>query len=122
MPLISSEATAIADKDLPDIKPADIKLDTSKVDALKPAELEAVKQKWVAPSRSNDQLLLLLEQCPAKIDRINAILATQKEPDQGLIDKIARLKEQYAVCVKEVQSRKTMAIAVAEPVEELKVK
>jgi hypothetical protein len=103
----------ILDKELPDIKVA--VLDVSTVEALKPAELVVVKEKWVTPSRTNEQLVILIEQCPAKIERINAMLATQTVPDQSLVDKVVRLKEQYAVCLKEISARRTVAIA-KEPV------
>jgi len=96
----------ISIKDLPDIKPEDIKLDTSAVDKLNAKALEVVKQTWVTTGRSNEQLLFLLKQIPEKVGRIEKILAEQKEPDKSLIDKITRLKEEYAVCIKEIQSRK----------------
>ena len=96
----------ILDKDLPDIKPEDIKLDTSNFDKLGVKEQEVVKSNWVASQRSNEQLVLLIDQIPKKIDRINIILATQKEPDKSLVDKIVRLKEEYAVCINEITLRK----------------
>jgi hypothetical protein len=96
------------DKDLPDIKPEEIKLDTSKVDAMDEKTLTETKQKWVCDSRSNEQLVFLLKMCPEKIDRIQVLLVNEKDPDsiKTLTDKIERLKEEYAVCIKEIEMRK----------------
>jgi hypothetical protein len=112
----------IADKDLPDIKPADIALDTSAVDALEPAELVVVKDRWVCSSRTNEQLVLLMKQCPEKVEQLIVerdrslplSLALGNPPrlasDEVINEKIARLKEQYAVCLKEITSRKAKAV------------
>ena len=96
----------VATKDLPNIKPEDIKLDISAIDKLGSKELEVIKQRWVTTGRSNEQLLFLLKQIPEKVDRINKILSEQKEPDKSLVDKIARLKEEYVICIKEIEYRK----------------
>ena len=98
--------TIIADKDLPDIKPADIKIPITAVSTLPAAQLTAVKLKWVHTSRTNYQLVTLIKQIPEKIDRINAM----GTPDASLTAKIARLKEEYAVCILEIISRRTKAV------------
>lgn len=114
--LTATEAVAIADKDLPEIKPADIKLDTSAVDTLKPAELVVVQQKWVSGARTNEQLVLLIKQCPEKIARLEAmkvepyIIGSPAKDTASIDAKIARLKEQYAVCIKEIKSRRAKAV------------
>jgi uncharacterized protein (DUF4213/DUF364 family) len=97
---------AIADKDLPDIKPADIKIDITPVTKLTTAQLTAVKQTWVNTSRTNDQLVTLIKQIPGKIDRINAM----GNLDTSMTEKIARLKEEYAVCIIEIQARRSTAV------------
>jgi hypothetical protein len=96
----------IVDKDLPDIKPADIKIDITAVSKLTGAQLTSVKQTWVNTSRTNEQLVTLIKQIPEKIDRINAM----GTPDASLVAKIARLKEEYAVCILEIQARKAKAV------------
>ena len=96
----------VLDKDLPDIKPVDIVLDITAVSKLSTVELTAVKHKWVHTSRTNDQLVILIQQIPAKIDRIMAM----GTPDASLTAKIIRLKEEYAVCILEIQARKAAAI------------
>ena len=96
----------IADKDLPDIKPADIKLDTSKVDSLKPEELKVIMNKYMAPIRPNEQLLLLLQQCPEKVARCQEIIDRGEDKTGLLANKIVVLKEQYAVVIKEISARK----------------
>jgi hypothetical protein len=100
--------TTIADRDLPDIKPADIKIDITPVTKLTTAQLNAVKFTWVNTSRTNDQLVILIKQIPEKIDRINAM----GMPDASLTAKIARLKEEYAVCILEIQARRAKAVSV----------
>ena len=105
--IIDADVTKpVETKDLPDIKPADIKLDITMLDKLLPKEIEVIKQRWVTTGRSNEQLLFLLKQIPEKVDRINKVLSEQKEPDKSLVDKITRLKEEYAVCIKEIKARK----------------
>ena len=96
----------IADKDLPDIKPADIKIDISGVESLPSNSLLSVKSRWVNTSRTNGQLVLLIQQIPEKIARINAL----GTPDTSLTEKIARLKEEYAICILEIQARKAKAV------------
>jgi hypothetical protein len=98
----------LTNNELPDIKPGDIKLDTSKVDVMDEKTLTETKQKWVCDSRSNEQLVFLLKMCPEKIDRIQANMANEKDPDQikMMTEKIERLKEEYAVCIKEIEMRK----------------
>ena len=114
----STMRTLVEDKDLPDIKPEDIKLDISAVDALTPKELEAVKQAWVCSSRTNEQLLVLLKMCPEKIERLQRMLVEIKDSDKDATDsinvKILRLKEEYAVVIKEIEMRK--ANILKEPV------
>ena len=92
----------VLDKDLPDIKPADIVLDITVISKLSTVELTAVKHKWVNTGRTNEQLLHLIKQIPEKIDRIMAMGI----PDASMVAKIARLKEEYAVCILEIQARK----------------
>ena len=98
----------ISNNELPDTKPGDIKLDVSKVESMDAKTLAETKQRWVCSSRSNEQLVFLLKMCPEKIDRIQANMANEKDPDsiKSMTEKIERLKEEYAVCIKEIELRK----------------
>ena len=96
----------ILDKDLPDITLADIKLDTSRVDLLKPIELKTVIEQYAMTRRSNDQLLLLIQQCPEKVARCQEMIDRGKDKDGLLAKKIVVLKDQYAVVIKEIAARK----------------
>jgi len=98
----------ILDIDLPDIKPADIKIPITAVSTLPAVQLTAVKLRWAHTSRTNYQLVTLIQQIPEKIDRINAM----GTPDASLTAKIARLKEEYAVCILEIQARRAKAVSV----------
>ena len=107
--------------DLPVIAAKDKKLDTSEFDALEAGQLEAVKHRWVAPARSNEQLVGLVDMCPEKIARLQDIIDNTKDAEliQQLREKSARLREQYAVVLHEIDSRRTKAVALAneEPIE-----
>jgi len=96
----------VLDKDLPDIKAEDIKIPITTVSTLPAAQLTIVKLRWVHTARTNDQLVTLIKQIPVKIDRINAM----GTPDTSLTAKIARLKEEYAVCILEIQARKAASV------------
>ena len=109
--------------DLPVIAAKDKKLDTSEFDTLEAGQLEAVKARWVAPARSNEQLVGLVEMCPEKIARLTELIAHSRDEElnQLLREKIDRLKEQYAVVLHEIDARRTKAVALAneEPIEDI---
>ena len=60
----------IDDKDLPDIKPEDKKIDTSSVDALSSNDLDVKKQERGLYMVSNERLVELLEYYPREIERM----------------------------------------------------
>lgn len=117
---------AIADKDLPIVEAKDVKLDVSAVEVLKPEELKSIMDTWASSQRTNEQLLFLIKMCPEKVNRLTALKNTPYqigEPARDFVSidaKIERLKEQYAICLKEMEGRRTVAIAKidAEPIEE----
>lgn len=114
-----AEATAIADKDLPDIKPADKKLDTSKVDALKPVELIAKSKGRGMHVVGNDRLLELMKEYPESVAQLQDQYENRsvKEDGTDYLKQIENLKEKYGLICKEIESRKKLAVDV-KPIEE----
>jgi hypothetical protein len=102
----------IDSKDLPDIKPVDIKADISVVTAMDAKTLEMAKTTRGLYMLSNKRLIELLEYYPLAIAR-DQIMYDNRPKYEGdgiqYLETIDRMKEKYGLVIKEIETRKAKA-------------
>lgn len=98
----------IDDKDLPDIKPEDIKVDISTVDKMDAKELATATAYRTIDTKDNSTLLFLKQTYERKLPLLKTQLETEKDTEiiKNTQDKIDRITEKYGLVIKQIQARK----------------